>query len=168
MAGIRILVAQSLDGYLAAEDGTMPWPRPGAAPDDFPVPIAALVMGRTTYEQVRAEGPWPHAGRRVIVVTSHSMETAPDGVESWLGDLDHLAADLRASGGGDAWVVGGAKAIRAFLDIGAVDHLDLVLMPVLLGSGKASFLRGETGARLSLLTARPLAGGAVRLSYRVG
>lgn len=168
MAGFRVLVATSLDGFLAAPDGTVPWRCPGAEPGAFPVPISTLVMGRTTYEHLCAKGPWSYGGRRTIVVTSHSMDTAPDGVESWLGDLERLVEDLRAERGGDVWVVGGAKAIRAFLDLGAIDHLDLLLMPMLLGDGKPLFLPGERSDRLSLLAARALAGGVVRLSYRVG
>ncbi len=37
--------------------------------------------------------------------------------------------------GGDVHLVGGPRTIRAFSDIGALDRLEAVLLPVLLGTG---------------------------------
>ena len=126
------------------------------------------VETRTTYDHLHAMGHWPQNDKRCIVVTSRSMETAPDNVESWVGDISQLVGTLRTATNGDVWVAGGAKAIRAFLDLGTIDHFDLLVMPVLLGDGKPLFIRSDRGAHLTLLRAKTFANGVVRLSYVVG
>lgn len=172
MAGFRVYIAASLDGYIAAPDGSIAWLKPfddlDYGFDAFIASIGTLVMGRTTYDHLHAMGHWPHGNTRTIVVTSRGMETAPDNVESWLGDLGELVDELRATSKGDVWVAGGAKAIRAFLDLGVIDHFDLFVMPVMLGDGKTLFERSEYSSRLTLLGARTYPNGVVRLSYVVG
>jgi dihydrofolate reductase len=171
-AGFRAYIATSLDGYIADSDGSIAWLKPFDAIDygfdEFMARIGTVVMGRTTYEHLRVTGHWPHDDKRCIVVTTRSMETAPDNVEPWLGDLARLVADLRGSTAGDVWVAGGAKALRAFMDLGAIDHFDLFVMPVLLGRGRRLFEDSERTGRLTLLGARTYINGVVRLSYVVG
>ncbi len=172
MAGFRTYVAASLDGYIATPDGSIAWLKPFDGVDygfdEFMAHIGTVVMGRATYDNLHAMGHWPRVDTRCIVVTSRGMETAPDNVESWVGDMGQLVGDLRSSSAGDVWVAGGAKAIRAFLDLGAIDHFDLLVMPVLLGDGKPLFIRSDRGDRLSLLGSRTFANGVVKLSYVVG
>ncbi len=168
----RVHVAASLDGFIASPDGSTVWKRPFETADygldDFLDTVATLVMGRTTYEHLGAGADWPFTDKRTIVVTSRSMETAPDGVETWLGDLCALVAELESAATGDTWVVGGAKAIRAFLDLGAIDHLDLLVIPVLLGDGKPLFERSDRSSRLTLLGTKTYPDGVIKLSYVVG
>lgn len=171
-AGFRAYIAASLDGCIADADGSIAWLKPFDAIDygfdEFMEHIGTVVMGRTTYEHLHAMGHWPHSDKRCIVVTSRSMETAPDNVEPWLGDLAQLVAELKKASNGDVWVAGGAKALRAFLDLGAIDHFDLFVMPVLLGRGRKLFEPSERCCRMTLLGAKTYINGVVRLSYVVG
>jgi dihydrofolate reductase len=172
MASLRAHLAASVDGFIADRDGSVAWLAPYRSLSDgaeaFLAGIGTLVMGRSTYEANRAGGGWPYGGRRCLVVTSRTIDTAPDGVEPWLGDLAMLADDLRKSADGDVWVVGGGKAIRAFLDLGAIDYLDLFVVPLLLGDGRALFVPSEIATRLTLLTSKVYPDGVIRLSYRAG
>jgi len=172
MASLRAHLAASVDGFIAARDGSVAWLAPyrslSEGTEAFLAGIGTLVMGRATYESLRGQGGWPYGGRRCLVVTSRTIDTAPEGVEPWLGDLAMLAEELRDAPGGDVWVVGGGKAIRAFLDLGAIDYLDLFVVPLLLGGGRPLFLPSEIGTRLSLLTGKVYPDGIVRLSYRAG
>ncbi|RAU24040.1 dihydrofolate reductase [Paramagnetospirillum kuznetsovii] len=165
-------MAASLDGRITTADGSIAWMEPFNSMDygfdDFVGHMGTMVMGRTTYDHLHAMGHWPHGDKRCIVVTSRGMETAPDNVEPWLGDLGQLVEELRRQKTGDVWVAGGAKAIRAFLELGVIDHFDLLVMPVLLGDGRPLFERSERPSRLTLLGARTFANGVVRLSYVVG
>ena len=67
-------VAMSLDGMIGRADGSfdwlMPYPSQDFDIDAFHASIDAVVMGRATFEIERAMAPWPHAGKRVFVVTS--------------------------------------------------------------------------------------------------
>lgn len=172
MAGFRAYIAVTLDGYIATLDGSIAWMKPFAALDygfdEFMEHVGTVVMGRTTYDHLHAMGHWPHNDKRCIVVTSRGMETAPDNVESWVGDISHLVGELRTATDCDVWVAGGAKAIRAFLDLGAIDHFDLFVMPLLLGNGKPLFIGSDRGTHLTLLGAKTFPNGVVKLSYVVG
>ncbi|MDO8606003.1 MAG: dihydrofolate reductase family protein [Phaeospirillum sp.] len=172
MAGFRAYIAASLDGYISSPDGSIAWLKQFDALDygfnEFMDHVGTVVMGRTTYDHLHVLGHWPRTTKRCIVVTSRDMETAPDNVESWVGDIGRLVDDLRGSTDGHVWVAGGAKAIRAFLDIGAIDHFDLLVMPVLLGEGKPLFINSDRVTRLSLLGSRTFSNGVVKLSYVVG
>jgi dihydrofolate reductase len=172
LPGFRAFVAVSLDGYLADADGSIAWLAPFMSLDygfdAFYANIGTMVMGRATYDHLHQMGHWPQREMRTIVVTSRTMDTAPDSVETWAGDVSGLVEDLRRTAPADVWVAGGAKAIRAFMDLGAIRHLDLLVMPVLLGQGRPLFIPSDRGARLALLTSKTYANGVVKLSYVVG
>ena len=142
---IIVYIAASLDGFIATLDGGVDWLNPYQAGDygydAFIASIHTLVMGRATYDQMRGFGDWPHGAKRVVVVTSRPLgEDAPTGVEAWPGDMDILGPELRTSPG-DVWIVGGAQVVRALLDRGLVDRLDVFVIPELLGDGISLFER---------------------------
>ena len=68
MGRVRFYVATSLDGFIADRDGGVDWMAPYDARlygyDAFVDEIGALVMGRRTYEIIRAVGEWPYVGKR--------------------------------------------------------------------------------------------------------
>jgi dihydrofolate reductase len=167
---IRLYIAQSLDGYIATADGGIDWLAPFDAEDygyaAFAAGLAAIVMGRATYEQARGFAEWPYPGKRVIVLTSAPLEDAPDGVEG-VADPDEIV-DLLHDIDGTVWLCGGAETVRAFLDRGAVDRIELYVIPVLLGDGIALFQPSNRADKLTLLDARTFGNGVVRLEYAVG
>ena len=137
----------------------------------FSESIGTVIMGRATYDQTLGFGvPWPNAGKRTIVFTSRPLGPGPvpEGVERWAGrDPRALAADLRAAGGKDVWICGGAKVVRQFLDLDLIDRIELFVIPVLLGDGLPLFERSGHDSRLRLEHAKPYSNGVVELVYRV-
>lgn len=171
MMRIRGYIAASLDGYIAAADGSVDWLLEFQQQDfgfaNFLEDIETVILGRSTYDQVWSFGVgWPYAGKRAIILTSRPVENLPPGAEVWNGPVEELAAKLRTEGGGDAWVVGGASVQRAFLDAGALDRIELFVIPVLLGDGVPLWPKSDRGHRLSLTAMERLEGGMVRLDYR--
>jgi dihydrofolate reductase len=171
MMRIRGYIAASLDGYIAAADGGVEWLQEFQQHDfgfeNFLEDIGTVILGRATYDQVCSFGVgWPYAGKRAIILTSRPVEGLPEGAEVWNGPVEELAAKLHAEGGGDAWVVGGASVQRAFLDAGALDRIEIFVIPVLLGDGVPLWPKSERGHRLSLTALERLEGGMVRLDYR--
>lgn len=162
---VVVYIAVSLDGFIADSQGGVGWLAPFEANDygyeDFVAGVDHLVMGRTTYDQVRSFGMWPYDGKRVVVMTTRPLEeNAPQGVTSWRGDDMTALADLP----GTTWLVGGTGAIRPFLAASLVDRMRLFVMPVLLGDGIRLF-DGHAAMPLRLHANHRHADGVVELDY---
>ena len=170
MAAIRGFIATSLDGYIADRDGKVDWLKPfesaGSGYTAFIAEIETVVMGRTTYDQIRSfDIGWPYPGKRGIVVTSNAISHAPDRVEAWHEGVEKLIPALRAFDNGDVWIVGGAQLQSAFLAAGELDQLELFIIPLLLGDGVPLFPKGNKISDLQLNKSETLASGVVRLDY---
>ena len=169
---IRGFIACSLDGYIADDTGGVDWLEPFQAVDTgyeaFLGEIGTVVFGRATYDQVRglSKG-WPYPGKRGLVVTSTPLEDAPVGVSAWGDGVPALISHLRAQEE-DAWVVGGAALQASFLDAGALDQLEIFVIPLLLGLGVPLFAELSGPRPATLLGTRTLDKGMVHLCYGFG
>jgi dihydrofolate reductase len=168
-ATFRLYAATSLDGFIADAEGGIAWLTDYDGEDygteAFMVSVDALVMGRTTYDQVRGFGDWPYPNKRVWVLTSRPLDDgAPPGVKV-MNDPAALVETLRTRGG-LVWIVGGGQTVRAFLDLGAVDEIEVFVMPILLGAG-VPLLPPGASRKLALLETETYRTGAVRLLYGV-
>jgi dihydrofolate reductase len=170
---VVLYLACSLDGFIAAPDGSVAWLETFSGDygyAGFLAGVGALVMGSRTYEQVLGFGAWPYGGRPCFVASSRALPV-PAGADVRLragGDLEALAAEARTAAEGRAvWLVGGAALGRSMLDAGVVDTLDLALMPVLLGDGVPLFVPGLRPHGLVLCESRTHADGVVQLRYSV-
>ncbi|WP_254764716.1 dihydrofolate reductase family protein [Natrinema marinum] len=173
---ITLYIATSVDGFIAAEDGSVAWLeefQPEAGTDDrdgsyetFFADIDALVMGATTYEQVRAFGDWPYEERPTYVLTHGEHPRATDAVEFVDGEVAALATELERRHD-RIWLVGGAQVVRAFLREDRVDELRLTLVPVLLGRGISLFGTDGKQRTLELLENTTRETGMVELRYAV-
>jgi dihydrofolate reductase len=164
------MLAVSLDGRIARRDGGIAWleafPPEAFGYDAFYESIDAIVMGRATYDAVRQMGEWPYEGKPVTVVTSRELdEDPPEGVEARGGLLTEIAAELEFQGHERVWIEGGGKLVRDMLQIGRLDVLELIVIPVVLGDGIPLFPEGTPETWLRLVSATPGTGGALHLVY---
>lgn len=114
--------------------------------------IGASIMGRNMFGPVR--GPWPDESWKgwwgdnppyhtaVFVLTHHprtSIDMEGGTTFHFVTDGIHGALDKarQAAGGKDIRIGGGASTVRQFLAAALIDELNLVVSPVLLGSGEA-------------------------------
>ena len=127
-------------------------------------------MGRGTYDFIanEVEIDWPYKDQRVIVVTSHPLDNPLGPLEIWTKSIDDLVAELRRLDAGDVWMVGGGKLQMAFLERGALDELEIYLVPELIGGGAPLFPPMGFRTTPTLLSANGLDGGVARLHYRFG
>jgi dihydrofolate reductase len=167
-------MAASADGFIADADGGVDWlmrfQSVDAGYDAFIAGIGTVIFGRATFDQTRGfSGDWAFADKRSIVVTSRPIDDPPKGVEPWTVGVGALIEKIRADRGedGDAWVIGGAALQAAFIAAGALDTLDLFVVPVLLGDGVRMFPRSQISRLLALTSVEALGRGMVRLSYSV-
>lgn len=170
MTDITVYIAHSIDGYIADRAGAIGWLAPyegwDFGYDAFYGRIDALVMGATTYREVRRFAEWPYRGKAVMVMTKGRID------EDGLAVFDDRTAaeivyDLERAGLGRIWVVGGGGPIRAFLDAGLVRRLRLFQIPVLLGGGTPLWVAGKRapGARLVKTVAH--GNGVVETEYEI-
>lgn len=112
--------------------------------------IGAEIMGRGKFgPQV---GPWPDESWRgwwgeeppfhspVVVLTHHERPDLVMGETTFLfrdvSPHDALQLAFEQAGGLDVRLGGGATVIRQFLDADLVDHLHVVVVPIILGRGQ--------------------------------
>lgn len=166
---LRLYIAQSLDGYIARPDGGIDWLRPFDEVDygytAFTREIGTVVMGRASYELARSFGEWPYDAMRSLVITSRPLDDAPPTVARVGADIPRLVTALRAAGGKDIWIMGGAMTINAFLAAEAIDRIDLFTVPTLLGGGIRLFGDGRPEAALKFVSAQTYDKGLARQSY---
>lgn len=176
---IRTHVGVSLDGIMGTPDGIPAWDAmPSFVPGkshgyaEFIARCEAIVIGRSVFDFAHGywteQQVWPWEGFRVYVLTSWPLpaETHPD-VFASQGDAAGLVNQLRAADlTRDVQVLGGARTIRAFLELGAIDELGIVILPVMLGDGTPLFLPGSLARTdLHLAQQRAFPDGAIELVY---
>ena len=146
--------ATTLDGYLADENDSLDWlfvqDIDNEGPmnyDAFIAGVGAIVMGRTTYEWVRAHlastgEPWSYA--MPCWVVTHADLPGIDGADIRFaeGDVRPVhAAMVEAARGLDLWVVGGGDLAAQFAEAGLLDTVMVSIAPVTLGAGRPLFPR---------------------------
>jgi dihydrofolate reductase len=132
----RYAVAVSLDGFIAGPNGEADWIviDPELDFDEFNSRFDTMLMGRRTYEAVRAAGGGLTPGMRVFVVTrTLRQEDHPD--VTIVDNLEALVAELRSTPGKDVWLFGGGSLFRSLVGLGVVDTVEVGVIPVLLGEG---------------------------------
>ena len=155
---VVLYIATSLDGYIADDRGGIDWLTEIAGDGDygyvdFLATVDAIVMGRTTYDQVLTFGDWPYFGKKCYVFTSRKAAPDPN-VELVKGDVTAFVRRLRTTVSGSIWLVGGAGLADAFFKAKLVDKLVITVVPLLLGSGIPLFRNGSPRTPLRLMEAR--------------
>jgi dihydrofolate reductase len=169
---IRARMSMSADGYVTTPDG---WPALTADPAfvpgkshgvaEFLEGCEAALMGRTTFEPALTNDRWPWPALDVFVLGSTRPSGTPDHVVSD-SDPARLLDKLRAANqGGDVHLVGGPRTIETFRALGALDKLELVVLPLLFGAGMGLTPSLSPDAGLTFDSERVLPGGSVEIVY---
>ncbi|HEU4458467.1 MAG TPA: dihydrofolate reductase family protein [Methylibium sp.] len=152
MTALVYFVAQSLDGFIAGPEGQLDWLQAYDRADDdhgyadFIAGIDGLVMGRATFEAVRAFGLWPYGERPCWVLSRSepsSLGALPPGVQPTHQRPSLIAARWEAMGLRRVWLVGGGQTAALFMRCGLLDELIVATVPTWLGAGRALFAAGD-------------------------
>lgn len=165
-------LSMSADGYVTTPDG---WPAQLADPAfasgeshgirEFLQGKEAALMGRTTFTPALNADRWPWPNLDVFVLGSKLPSDTPDHVVTD-SDPARLLEQIRAANrGGDVHLIGGPRTIESFRALGALDKVELVVLPLLLGAGMrlTESLSPDTG--LTFERERALPGGSVEIVY---
>jgi dihydrofolate reductase len=94
-------------------------------------------------------------------------EGAPEGVETYSGDIAPLVGALKRDATGDIWLLGGASVAQDFLERDLVDRLELYLIPILLGEGVRLFGPSGQTRTLAFSEAKSFPNGIIGLFYEL-
>jgi dihydrofolate reductase len=164
-------LAITLDGYVARADGAVDYldkyPLEEFDFDGFVEGIGALIMGSTTYVQTIGWG-WIWGDRPTLVLTTRSDLAVPEGADVRFAAMPTAEAirSFAVETPKRLWVFGGGRVVTEGLRGGAIDTLDLTVVPEVLGSGIPLFTDAFEGP-MSVTEAVPYANGAVRLVYEI-
>jgi class 3 adenylate cyclase len=137
--------------------------------------IDTFLLGRTTYQIWAAY--WPTESddnpfaQRMNAATKYVVSSRLS-QGSWanttvLGtDWPERVADIKQQDGGDILVTGSADLVNGLLEHELVDELQLLLFPVVLGTGKRLFREGVDTHHMELVETRSFPTGVVLLVYR--
>jgi dihydrofolate reductase len=164
-----VSLAVSLDGYIAQTDGSVDFLSNYSMDDynfdEFTDTIGALIMGSSTYEVSLGFG-WHWGDMPTMVLTTRTDLVVPEGANIVFAD-DPTAEAIRAFSAETSkrlWVHGGGRVVTDGLIGGAVDTLDLMVMPEVLGTGIPLFTEPYSGP-MRPTEHTSYASGAVRLVY---
>ncbi len=177
----RVIVqfSVSVDGYIEGPDREIDW---HVVDDEFNAyaidmlrASAVLVMGRRTYELMA--GYWPTASGNDDTV-KHLMNSTPKLVFSrtlkkvdWQNSrlatqpIADEVARLKSAPGEGVIPVGGSDLAAAFLELGLIDEVRIIVTPILLGGGKTLFDAISRRHPLRLKSTRAFRSGNVVLVY---
>lgn len=134
----------------------------------------ALLMGRVLYDEwanywpAHADEPFADVMNSIKkYVVSDSLRTADwQNTEVVSGDVAQNLTDVKAADGGDITMSGSATTVRWLLSHGLLDELNLLVHPVVVGTGKARlFPPDEPKIPLQLLGAQTFKSGVLNLRY---
>ena len=172
MALRQLYIAQSLDGYVADDEGGVRWLEEAGGGEDYGYSefysrVGAVALGAATYEQLLSWG----AGYGDIPtwVFTHRELAVPPGADVRFTDRapSEVVAEMdEAAGEKNVWLVGGAALAAQWIDERLLDELILFVVPLLLGGGVRLFERTRR-TKLELVATKPYATGLVELRYRL-
>lgn len=167
--------ACSLDGFIAAPDGSVDWLHWS---DDVNKIMAeywgatdTLVMGRKTWEAGAAMNPGAAdsgmGGMQTFVFSRTLRSIDKPGVRLVSDDAGGFVRALKKKKGKNIIVFGGGDFARSLFEADVIDEVGLNVHPVVLGSGIPFFLDAKRRIKLTLTQCRQIHGGCVLLDYAV-
>jgi dihydrofolate reductase len=170
---VSVFVGVSVDGFLARLDGTFDFlggddVEPHGY-EEFFATVDAVVMGRGTFEVVAAFPSWPYGEKRVVVLSSRSVDLSPGRggrLEQMSGDPAGIVAKLAATGAHHLYIDGGIT-VQRFINAGLVDRITITRVPVLIGTGIPLFGAVPRDIALRHIATSTYRGGLVKSEYEV-
>ena len=160
--------AMSLDGYIEGPHGEYDWIKMDKEFDfaGHMKRFDAFFFGRKSYEKLRQAGDVSFPGIKNYVF-SNSLEKVDKDFTLLKGDTKKLVMNIKEQAGKDIALYGGANLLSSLLDLHLIDELNMSIIPVVLGEGKAMVDPLKQRAHLILIDTKKFSSGTVQLIYKV-
>ncbi|WP_299474971.1 dihydrofolate reductase family protein [uncultured Roseibium sp.] len=172
----HVMMAITLDGYVARKDHSLDWlMKQNTADEDhgfagFLSNIDVIVMGSGSYRTVLGFDAWPYEKPVVVLSNSIANEDVPpelaEKVEIMNLSPQELVAEVDRRGWQRIYVDGGA-IVQSFLKLGLINDFKLAIVPILLGDGIRLFGELPADIDLELTHTKSFPSGLVELRYKV-
>ncbi len=177
----------TLDGFIAGPNNEMDWigavydDAMGKYEDDVVSAADMLLLGRLTYESFA--GSWPKVpdnpsvseGEKAYarklnamrkIVFSRTLDKAEWNNSTLVREIvPQEIAKMKQAPGKDMVIYGSASIVQAFTNLGLIDEYQILVHPVILGSGKPLFKNITKPVNLKLLRAEHRKSGVAVLYY---
>ena len=170
----HIMMAMTLDGFVARSDRTLDWLNKQRTEGEdhgfeaFQDSVDVIVMGSGSFRTLLGFDGWAYS--KPVIVLSNSMTDADipdhlkDKVELSNESPEDLMVRLTARGYQRVYVDGGA-IIRTFLKLGFVKDMKVTVVPILIGEGIRLFGEIDDDIDLKLEKVTDYPSGLVSLNY---
>lgn len=172
----------SLDGYFVDQNGDMSWAHKNdQESNEFAAKSASggsvLVFGRITYEMMASYWPTPMAAEQdpavgeamskhpKIVFSSTLDEVTWENAKLIKGDLTTEIRKLKNVSDLDLVILGSGTIVSQLAQADLIDEYQLIVNPIVLGSGRTLFNGVDHKMPLTLTSSRVFGNGNVLLHY---
>jgi dihydrofolate reductase len=175
MKKIKLYIAMSLNGKIAAKNGSVDWleaiPKPengdyGYA--EFYDSIDTTIQGYSTYKQIIDWGiEFPYSGKTNYVLSRDPDRKNTEHISFISKDHISFIKQLKEQEGKDIWLIGGGQVNTLLLNAGLVDEIMIFIMPIILQEGIELFEALPNETHLTLQQIKSFESGVVELNYKV-
>jgi dihydrofolate reductase len=138
----------------------------------------AMLLGRVTYQEFASYWPYQDSADQPFTdylnntpkfVVSTILEAPLEWQNSTLikGNVAEEIAKLKRQPGKDIAIVGSGTLVRSLLQDGLLDELQLMVHPIVVGSGKRLFEDGDDRKPLELVDSKTFSTDVLYLTYRL-
>jgi dihydrofolate reductase len=183
MRKVTLGLANSLDNYIARQDGGADWlhwsKEVAEISAKFMKTVDAILIGRKTYEVMLGYGQTSYPGAKNYVFsrskkkssalkrTLASKKKSDQNVEIVVEDAGKFVGGLKQKKGKGICLFGGGELAKSLFEADLIDEIVLNIHPVLLGSGIPLFHEMTRQIDLEFLDCMILKGGYLAVTYRV-